>query len=182
MAQPTDAPPTDAQPFDPPPTDDLIYVVRHAKAGSRNAWAADDRPRPLTPAGVAQAMALAEVLAPLVGEGRLLSSPFTRCIQTIQPLAGVLAASRSVIIEADDRLCEAMPFAPVLDLALSLPAGSVLCSHGDVIPDLIAALDRRGVDIVGTPRWEKGATWVLQRSGSEPTVSIVRAWSWPPPS
>ena len=163
-------------------TDDVIYVVRHAKAGSRNAWAADDRPRPLTPAGVAQAMALADVLAPLVGEGRLLSSPFTRCVQTLQPLAGVLAATRSVTIEADQRLSEAMPFEPVLDLVLGLPAGSVVCSHGDVIPDLIAALDRRGVDIVGTPRWEKCSTWVLQRSRTESVPAVVRAWSWPPPS
>lgn len=161
-------------------TDNVIYVVRHAKAGSRHAWACDDRPRPLTPAGVAQAMALADVLAPLVGDGRLLSSPFTRCVQTLQPLAGLLAATRSITIETDERLGESMPFEPVLSLLLSLPTGSVLCSHGDVIPDLIAALDRRGVDIVGTPRWEKCSTWVLQRSGS--VQSVVRAWSWPPPS
>jgi 8-oxo-dGTP diphosphatase len=160
----------------------VIYVVRHAKAGSRNAWAYDDRPRPLTPAGVAQAMALADVLAPLVGNGRLISSPFARCVQTLQPLAGAIAAIRSVVIETDERLGESMPFGPVLDLVLGLPARSVLCSHGDVIPDLIAALDRRGVDIVGTPRWEKCSTWVVQRSGSGSAQSVVRAWSWPPPS
>ncbi len=164
------------------PTDNVIYVVRHAKAGSRNAWAADDHPRPLTSAGVAQAMALADVLAPLIGDGRLISSPFTRCVQTLQPLAGVLAATRSVVIEADERLGESMPFGPVLDLLVDIPAGSVLCSHGDVIPDLIAALDRRDVDIVGTPRWEKCSTWVLQRSVSDSTQSVTRAWSWPPPS
>ncbi len=164
------------------PTDNVVYVVRHAKAGSRNAWASDDRPRPLTAAGVAQSMALADVLAPLVGDGRLLSSPFTRCVQTLQPLAGVLAASRQITIEADERLSESMPFEPVLDLVLGLPAGSVLCSHGDVIPDLIGGLDRRGVALMGTPRWEKCSTWILQRSGTDTEQSVVRAWSWPPPS
>jgi 8-oxo-dGTP diphosphatase len=158
--------------------DDVVYLVRHAKAGSRHGWAADDRPRPLTPAGVAQAMALAEVLAPLVGDGRLLSSPYARCMQTLQPLAGIVAAHRAVAIETDERLAEAMPFTPVLDLVASLPSGSVICSHGDVIPDLVAALDRRGIDIGGIPHWEKCSTWVLQRR----TGSVIRAWSWPPPT
>ncbi len=157
---------------------DLVYVVRHAKAGSRHAWADDDRPRPLTTAGAAQARALGDVLAPLVGDdGRLLSSPYLRCVQTLQPLAGLLAARRSVTIETAETLCESMPFAPVLELVGTLPAGSVVCSHGDVIPDLIAALDRRSVEIVGLPHWEKASTWILQRSAG----SITRAWSWPPP-
>ncbi len=159
-------------------SDDRVYVVRHAKAGSRQAWAADDRPRPLTPPGVAQAMALADVLGPLVGDGRLVSSPFLRCVQTLQPLAGVLAARRSIRIETDEALGEAMPFAPVLELITRLPPGSVLCSHGDVIPEVIDALDRRGVEIVGTPRWDKCSTWVLERRHGE----VVRAWAWPPPS
>ena len=63
-----------------------IYLVRHAKAGSRKAWTGDDELRPLSKAGRAQARALAKRLA-ADGITRIFSSPYVRCRQTVEPLA-----------------------------------------------------------------------------------------------
>ena len=68
-----------------------LYLVRHAKAGQRDRWDGPDHLRPLTRAGRAQAQALAAWLAnePI---SRLLSSPYVRCIQTLEPLSQKLPA------------------------------------------------------------------------------------------
>lgn len=151
----------------------MLYFVRHAKAGSRSTWADDDRLRPLTPAGVAQSRALAERLRPLVARS-LVSSPYVRCVQTIEPLAQAVGAA----VTTDERLAEASAFAPVLELLTTIPSGSVLCSHGDLIPDTIDALVRRGCVVAGEADWRKASVWVLHR---DTTGVITRAACWPPP-
>ena len=152
----------------------MLYLVRHAKAGSRSTYEGDDRDRPLTDAGRRQAEALAERLAPLA-VGALVSSPFTRCHETLAPLASRLGHD----ITLDDRLAEERGFEGALALLAELPDGSVLCSHGDVIPDTIGALARRGCTIAGEPEWGKASVWVLLRDVAD---GITRAAAWPPPA
>ena len=149
-----------------------IYLVRHAKAGNRGEWIGDDSLRPLTKPGWRQAQALATRLSAL-GVSQLLTSPYIRCRQTLEPLA----AATDLPIADDDRLIEGSAFAPVIDLIVSLPDGAVLCSHGDVIPDTIGALERRGCRFNGTPDWRKASVWVLDRDGEQ----ITHAEAWPPP-
>ena len=62
-----------------------VFLVRHAKAGNREKWQEPDELRPLTKPGWQQAEALAGVLG---GErvAALVSSPYVRCIQTLEPL------------------------------------------------------------------------------------------------
>ncbi len=62
-----------------------LYVVRHAKAGIRAAWTGPDQERPLTRRGRKQACRLVERFQGLDIE-RILSSPFLRCVQTVEPL------------------------------------------------------------------------------------------------
>ena len=150
----------------------MLYLVRHAKAGERASWHDDDRLRPLEPAGEVQAAALATRLAPLVS-GRLVSSPYVRCVQTLEPLGTALGTTVTV----DERLAEHGLFTEVFDLLDELPDGSVLCSHGDVIPDTIRALERRGCEIVGPASWSKASTWLLTRTEH----GITGAACWPPP-
>ena len=66
-----------------------FYVVRHAKAGSRERWNGDDRKRPLTKKGIKQAQDLVDVLAPYP-VASIFSSPYLRCVQSVQPLAKAL--------------------------------------------------------------------------------------------
>ena len=53
----------------------------------------------------------------------------------------------------------------------------MLCSHGDIVPDVIQALARRGMEVQSTPDWRKGSIWVLKRKGDRITKGKV----WPPP-
>jgi 8-oxo-dGTP diphosphatase len=133
-----------------------LYIVRHAKAGSRSTWTEDDAVRPLTVAGVAQAEAIAESLASLA-VGPCLSSPYLRCLQTLAPLADRLGLS----VLPDDRLAEGAPFEPALALLEDVSDGAVLCSHGDLIPDLLDALVRRGMSADGLPTGVKKAAIVV---------------------
>jgi 8-oxo-dGTP diphosphatase len=155
----------------------VLYLVRHAKAGSRHDFKGNDRLRPLSSSGRRQAEALADRLGPpllAAGAKTLISSPFLRCIQTLRPLAKILGAK----VETDESLSEGRSFVGVLDLLAPLPEGSVICSHGDVIPETIAALERRGCEFTSPPDWRKGSVWVLERDADGEYVS---AESWPPP-
>jgi 8-oxo-dGTP diphosphatase len=148
------------------------YLLRHAKAGTRAKWDGDDPDRPLTAGGRVQAVALADRLQK-TDPTRLLSSPYVRCMQTLEPLAERIGLT----VEADPRLAEGASFEPVLALLDDLSDGAVLCSHGDVIPDTIDALIRRGLVVDGQPDWRKGAMWIIERDGD----GVLRAWAEPPP-
>lgn len=150
-----------------------LYLVRHAKAGERRLWEDDDIDRPLSAKGRKQAELLGDRLAALE-VGTLLSSPYVRCAQTLEPLAKRI--EQPIMVE--QRLCEDEPFGPVLDLLAEVPAGTVMSSHGDIIPATLAALERRGTDIRTPPDWRKATVWVLKRNKHG---DIVHATVWPPP-
>lgn len=150
-----------------------LYVVRHAKAGERRLWSDDDMQRPLSKKGWKQSELVAKRIAKL-GPTKLVSSPYVRCVQTLEPL-GTLTDTK---VKVDQRLCEDEPFEPVLELLRELPAGSVLSTHGDIIPATMQALTRRGMKMNTPPDWRKAAVWVLKRNKKG---EIVHATVWPPP-
>ena len=148
------------------------YLVRHAKAGSRNGWIGPDEARPLTRAGREQAEAIMRELAERPVP-RTLSSPYRRCVETLQPLATKLG----LLVEEMTVLAEGEPAAAVVEFMTALPDDSVLCTHGDVLPAVIEVLASRGMAVDGDVDWRKGVTWVLERDGDE----FVRAHALPPP-
>lgn len=150
-----------------------LYFVRHAKAGDRGSWDGDDFHRPLSTAGWKQANRLADRLS-LLDVSVLVSSPYVRCMQTLEPLGDRLG--REVV--ADERLTEGAPFEGSLELLDEVPDGAVLCSHGDVIPETIDALVRRGLEVRSVPDWRKASVWVIERKKSG---RFTRAVVWPPP-
>lgn len=149
-----------------------LYLVRHAKAGSRRDWDGDDALRPLSRKGWAQAEALADRLTDS-SPTTLRSSPYVRCRQTLEPLAARLG----IEVVDDDALREGASFDETLRLLKSLPDGAVCCSHGDVIPETIAALHRQGLRVDREPVWSKGSVWLLERDGDDFTTADL----WPPP-
>lgn len=150
-----------------------LYLVRHAKAGERRGWTEDDQLRPLSTAGWKQARSLADRLE-AEHPTTLVSSPYVRCVQTLEPLAERLG----VKVAVDERITEGAAFERSLELLDELDDGSVLCSHGDVIPALLDALIRRGLEVRSSPDWRKASTWVIRRkkSGRYTTARV-----WPPP-
>jgi len=150
-----------------------LYVVRHADAGTRGGSDEPDELRSLSARGQRQADGLKDQLAD-AGITRLLASPFRRCIETLEPLATHLGLK----VEADDRLAEGTGSAGALALAEEVrDAPAAFCSHGDVIPDLLDALLRRGIKLKQEPRWQKASTWVLTRDGDTFTKGVYL----PPP-
>jgi 8-oxo-dGTP diphosphatase len=139
-----------------------IILVRHGSAGKRGAWSGDDRLRPLDAHGRRQAQGIASALADR-GVGRILSSPYVRCIQTVEPLAAALELE----VEERPELAEgAGPSAPSSLTEEMADRNAVLCTHGDVVED-----------ILGEPI-KKGAAYVLERTqnGLEPVDYL------PPPA
>jgi len=150
-----------------------LYLVRHAKAGSRSGWVGPDEARPLSKSGREQAEGIKRALVEWPVP-RVLSSPFVRCVETVEGLAAKLGLA----VEPNPLLAESQHPGAVIELMASLPDHTVLCSHGDVIPAVIEALERRGMAVDGEPDWRKGATWVIERDGDE----FVRASAKPPPA
>jgi broad specificity phosphatase PhoE len=123
----------------------MILLIRHATAGDPSAWIGDDRARPLDEGGRGQAAALVELLT----EGpptRVLTSPYLRCVQTVEPLA----RARGLPLEYRHELGD--DAAPEEALALLRELGgepAAVCSHGDLIRELLGdELEKGEVGVV----------------------------------
>ena len=138
-----------------------LYLVRHADAGRRNPYSATDHLRELSEDGWRQAARIAERLGE-AGVTRVLSSPYPRCVQTVEPLARRLGLE----VEAHRALAEAADGRAALALMRELAGtGAVLCSHGDVIPDVIRLLRITGTVINGERGNAKGSVWTITTDG-----------------
>ena len=138
-----------------------VLLIRHAHAGSRKDWKGDDRLRPVSDKGQAQAIALVRALDGWAVQ-RVLSSPYTRCMQTVAPLAEALGVKVEAVIELGEG------HGPdAVHLVRSLVSEKVaLCTHGDVIADILVALaDEDRLDLGRRPRQAKGSTWILEANG-----------------
>ncbi|MFC4534213.1 NUDIX hydrolase [Sphaerisporangium dianthi] len=141
-----------------------LVMVRHAYAGSRQAWDGDDDLRPLDREGLAQAITVRDILYGY-RPASLISSPSRRCVQTLLPYA----ARQALPIHAEAVLSESR-FDRSLSLKATLSlvdegASTAVCSHGKVLPELITALCERRFD--GRPEdfhLRKGAVAVLHHS------------------
>jgi phosphohistidine phosphatase SixA len=150
-----------------------VYLVRHAKAGSRRKWDGPDDQRPLSDAGHAQAEALAEWLS---GEDvtRVESSPFVRCRQTVEPIAQRLLLH----VDLAESLAEGAPTQEALRFLEKFgDEHVVLCTHGDVLSNVLRDAHKRGIKI-DTDRIEKAGTWVLDLDAG----IVAGARYVPPPS
>lgn len=153
-----------------PGAESTAYLLRHAKAGSRERWTSPDRERPLSHAGTVQAAALFAVLGP--GIRSIRSSPYVRCMQTVEPLASALGLP----VVSEPRLAEGEdPEWTARQLALG--GGALFCTHGDVMAAVVCGLSEASVPLVGGMQWAKGSTWVFEVGGGR----IVAGRYVPPP-
>ena len=136
-----------------------LYIVRHAKAGKRSEWDGPDTLRPLSDKGWEQAQAIAKKLIELKPIA-LISSPAVRCMQTLEPLSEAL----KIKIVADERLFEDGDVAKMIELLEAAQDSTVISSHGDMIPEAIKILQRRGMEINSKPDWRKASVWVVERT------------------
>jgi phosphohistidine phosphatase SixA len=136
----------------------MAYLVRHAHAGSKHAWSGPDALRPLSEVGHAQAVGLVDRLSdwPVT---RILSSPSTRCLQTVAPLAAdrglQIETVEALAVDGDARRVLRMLIVPAL-------ATAVLCTHGEVIGAVLNYTGEAGLRLPDPPQREKGSVWVVE--------------------
>ena len=125
-----------------------LLVIRHARAGHRYDWTGDDRKRPLDDRGRRQASALVEELGdyPI---SRILSSPYDRCVQTVEPLAAQLGLA----IEQRDELGEDGLYNGAMLVRSLIGQPVAVCVHGGLS------------DAVFGERLKKGETLVVDERG-----------------
>ena len=144
-----------------------FYVVRHAKAGSRSHWTGDDRKRPLSPKGEKQAARLVDQFNK-VAVTAIHSSPYLRCVQTVEPLA----RARKLAVQPSRDLQEGRGIAglyvffnnPDLD-------DVVLSTHGDLMWELVEDLTKRRVLPAFREQFDKGSTWVVEVEDGAPVTA-----------
>jgi len=148
-----------------------IYVVRHAKAGDRAEWEGDDRLRPLTKSGRRQADELAAWLKKEAIDA-ILSSRYVRCLQTVEPLA----EQHELPIEPRKDLEEGAGGESVLRLVSVFQGRNVvLCTHGDVVEELLERLIDKGLVSRARAQLEKGSTWILDETDGHITGATYQA-------
>ena len=150
-----------------------FYFVRHAKAGSRGHWQGDDRLRPLSKKGVKQAQDLIDLFKPF-NISAIYSSPYLRCVQTLEPLAH----DRELEIQETPALAEGRGLPGAFEFMGDAELDDVVLStHGDIVWELVEDLVRRKVIRAGEGGYEKGSTWVVEVASGKP----VRARFIPAP-
>lgn len=144
----------------------VLYLVRHADAGNREEYTgSDDTQRPLSVRGWKQVKGVTKLLRNR-GITRLLSSPYTRCHETLIPLSEALG----IEIERHPALAETASAGEVKDLIDEVRTGRVaLCTHGNIVPAALQHLERSGTQMVDPFACQKGSIWVATTPEGEQT-------------
>jgi 8-oxo-dGTP diphosphatase len=138
-----------------------LFLLRHGAAGDRTKWEGNDALRPLTKKGKRQALAITATLAERHIES-IYTSPFLRCVQTVEPLAEAIGAK---VVE-HDALAEGPDIDAAYELADQLVGqNAVLCSHGDVIPAVINRMMWAGLTLESRFYCSKGSFWEVELDG-----------------
>ncbi|MPZ15372.1 MAG: NUDIX domain-containing protein [Chloroflexi bacterium] len=144
-----------------------VLLVRHASAGERSSWRGDDRDRPLDGTGWEQAQSLVRLLS-RYEVGAIVSADFTRCTQTVLPLSDAIG-----VPVAEEKVFSEQGYPDHEDEALALVRAYgeqgrtvVLCTQGDVIPDLLHRLAREDHVTLPDPiPTKKASVWSLTFDG-----------------
>ncbi len=122
-----------------------IILLRHGKAMPRENWDGPDHTRPLLQRGLNQAKTQAGGISAF-GPERLISSPATRCLATIEPTARktALEVTTKKRISQDAWEPEGAGPRTLIDKAIQKRRPTVLCSHGPVLPQLLQAAGESG--------------------------------------
>ncbi|CAN5159210.1 NUDIX hydrolase [soil metagenome] len=121
-----------------------VIALRHGKAVAADAWDGMDWTRPLLQRGLDQAASVAHAIA-AYSPTRLVSSPAVRCLSTIAPLAELLelTVKEKGDLSQDEYELGKARVARVVRKTLERATTTVLCSHGPVLPDIVAEVARQ---------------------------------------
>jgi 8-oxo-(d)GTP phosphatase len=152
-----------------------FVVVRHAKARPRSSWARPEGERPLAATGQRQALAVCRLLGAWKPK-RIVSSPWTRCMQTITPFArlhGMRIRTVDAITEHSAHRNPKKARAAIKSL-LDKKKSTAVCTHRPVLPQVIKVLGAHASDELAAqlpskdPYLKPGAVIVCQVSVKYP--------------
>jgi phosphohistidine phosphatase SixA len=133
-----------------------VRLVRHGRAEKGLRWDGPDALRPLTDDGLRHAKRIGASLARNRPD-RLLSSPFLRCRQTLEPLAQRLG----LVVDTRDWLAKGEDPRKIADLLRRERGRNVVCcTHTELLAEIESELSELGVEARligrGTPRASAG--------------------------
>lgn len=129
--------------------------------------------RPLDKRGREQASRIADLFVDSAIRA-VWSSPATRCVQTVEPVA----EAHSLEIQIRDELYEGAHSKLLLELLLeeaAAPDDLVMSSHGDVIPRVLNRLLHAGLEVTGDRGCAKASVWELSVHDGVITEGIYTA-------
>lgn len=156
-----------------------VVALRHAKAVSRSDWDGSDASRPLTDRGRKQAEA---IVAPLRAFGirKIVTSDAVRCVQTVAPLAKALGREpvQTPLISQDAWEDGVSDVRKAMGKRVRAGKPAVVCSHGPVLPDVLAELALATGTVQGSylgsaSALEVGAFSVAHLSATNPGSGII---------
>ncbi|WP_300267253.1 NUDIX domain-containing protein [Microbacterium sp.] len=156
-----------------------IIALRHAKATPRSGWDMPDAARTLTERGKKQAKA---IVAPLraFGVRKIVSSDAVRCVRTVTPLAKALDRKivQTELISQDAWESGSSDVRTIVGKRVRARKPAVICSHGPVLPDILAELalatgTMQGAYISSASALQVGAFSVAHVSATNPGSGII---------
>lgn len=156
-----------------------LIPLRHAKATGRGDWRKADTLRPLTRIGTSQAAAVAPTLLAWHPE-RVLTSPAVRCRQTVEPLTKAMKRKAKTVegLSQDAWDAGTGTVRETVDEQVRAGRTTVLCSHGPVLPEILADItEATGSEPAAAGReiadLKVGGFWVVHLSRSRTAGRIV---------
>ncbi|KQO63496.1 NUDIX hydrolase [Curtobacterium sp. Leaf261] len=120
-----------------------LIALRHAKTVPGGDWHGPDATRPLLPVGRSQARHVATSIA-AYGPRKIVSSTAARCLATVEPLSDRtrVGVTSTADISQDAYEQGRSDVKGIVRKRLAKAKSAVLCSHGPVLPDIIARIAR----------------------------------------
>lgn len=147
-----------------------VIVLRHAKATPRSDWhegkVVDDGNRPLLPEGKKQAKEIIPLLRAF-GPKRVITSPWVRCFNTVQPYANkyrLPVIERSQLSELGNKKGPRRTKNVVNDV-IEEGKSAVICSHRPALPTILESLSALASKDL--------ARWIEEAANLKPAEMIV---------
>ncbi|MFY9712338.1 MAG: NUDIX hydrolase [Microbacterium sp.] len=156
-----------------------VIALRHAKALSRAEWDGADAARPLSERGRQQARSIVGPLRAF-GARKIVTSDATRCVETVKPLARSLERKtvQTELLSQDAWEDGTADLRSIVGKRVRSGKPAVLCSHGPVLPGLLAEISLATGTIQGSylssaADLEPAAFSVVHLSATNPGSGII---------
>lgn len=147
---------------------DTLIILRHAKSLERGDWDEEDSLRTLDETGFDQAQLLIKHLAPFAID-ELYTSDYTRCVQSVSPLAHARGLSITTVPSLNEESFELDPEKAITFAnALKQDEKNILiCSHNPVIPSMLRGILNTKLKNKDLIKLEPGDAWIVHRVRGE---------------